>query len=56
MTEPKKPKTLSQEEKQYTVLPNEVDPRSSPSQAMVAALKAREITRKARQEIGGKTR
>ena len=47
MTEHQKPKTLSAEEKQFTVLPNEADPKFSLSKALAAALKAKGMAKKA---------
>jgi hypothetical protein len=48
MTESQKPKVLSPEEKQYTVLPNETDPKFSPSKAMAAALRTNGMAKKVR--------
>lgn len=48
MTEQQKPKKLSPQDKQYTVLPNEADPKSSSSKAMATALKANNLAKKAR--------
>jgi hypothetical protein len=48
MTEPQKLKSLSPQEKQYAVLPNEADPKSSLPKAMAAALKASGMAKKAR--------
>jgi len=48
MTEPQKPKVLSPQDKQFTVLPNEADPVSSLSKAMAAALKTNDMAKKAR--------
>ncbi len=48
MTEPQKPKILSPQEKQHTILPNEADPKASLAKAMAAALKASGMARKAR--------
>ena len=48
MSETQKPKTLSPQDKQFTVLPNEADPKSSSAKAMAAALKANSMTKRAR--------
>lgn len=48
MNEPRKPKELSPQDKQYTVLPNEADPKSSLAKAMSAALKAKGMTKNIR--------
>lgn len=48
MTETQKPKILTAEEKQFTVLPNETEPNASLGKAMAAALKASGIAKKAR--------
>ena len=54
MNEPQKPKDLSPQDKQFTVLPNEADPKSSLSKAMVAAHKANSMVKKARTINGGR--
>ncbi|WP_444936353.1 hypothetical protein ACJJIW_21835 [Microbulbifer sp. JMSA004] len=46
MTDHQKPKTLTPEEKQYTVLPNEAEPNTSMTKAIAAALKAKGKTQK----------
>ncbi len=43
-----KPKILTPEEKQYTVLPNEAEPNASLAKAMAAALKAKGTAQKIR--------
>lgn len=43
-----KPKILTPEEKQYTVLPSEAEPNASLGKAMAAALKAKGATQKIR--------
>lgn len=48
MTEPQKPKALSPQDKQYTVLPNETDPKASLAKAMSAAMKAKSVTKNIR--------
>ncbi|GAB1260793.1 hypothetical protein [Aurantivibrio plasticivorans] len=46
MTDTKNPKTLTAEEKQFTVLPNEAEPNASLAKAMAAALKAKGTAQK----------
>lgn len=48
MAKAQEPKTLTPEKKQYTVLPNEADPKFSLPKAMSAALKAKSIAKKVR--------
>lgn len=48
MTDSQKPKILSPEDKQYTVLAGETDPKFALSKAMAAALKASNTAKKIR--------
>jgi len=48
MTEPQKPTSLSPQDKQYTVLHNEADPKFSLSKAMAVAFKTSGMAKKAR--------
>lgn len=48
MTDTQKPKILTPEEKQFTVLPNEAEPNASLGKAMAAALKAKGTSTKIR--------